>query len=247
MEPLNSDIHRNWDDDWRQLNLTIDQKDVWLLTDQIKLRYLMKKVPQGPIAALEVGCGSAKLSVLLAEHGVRTVGLDQSPYALRVAKNNFAYLNAAGHFVMGDVFDLPHPSGKFDLVFSTGLLEHFRDPRPIISEMVRVLRPGGLFFSDIVPLKFSLLRAGFYLRGYHKQVKDEFPYGVEDITVWLKGCGLENVQVFSSGVVPSLVLLRRIPLIRDLSFRLVNNWTTFDGTFISDWLGFFYLAFATKP
>jgi 2-polyprenyl-3-methyl-5-hydroxy-6-metoxy-1,4-benzoquinol methylase len=234
---------RNWNEGWSSFKSTIDQRDVWLLTDHIKLNYLQQYL-SGPLKALEVGCGSAKLSALLAEQGVSMTGLDNVPQALRVAHNNFSLVGVPGNFLQGDAFHLPFPEQCFDLVFSTGLLEHFEDPTPIVSEMTRVLRSGGLFFSDIAPLKFSLLRAGFYLRGYHKQVKDEYPFKAHDIAQWLEQAGLKNISVFPSGVVPPLILVRRVRLIRSLAFRF--DWSRFDNTLLAEKLGFFYLAFATK-
>ncbi|MCC7353738.1 MAG: class I SAM-dependent methyltransferase [Anaerolineae bacterium] len=242
---MSTDRSHDWDKTWAEVNTTITEQDVWLLTDRIKFRYLSRLVPSG-VNSLEVGCGSAKLSALLAAQGAKIVGLDLSAEALRAARDNFSWLRIYGDLVRGDAFHLPFANERFDVVLSTGLFEHFQDPVPLVAEMVRILRPGGLFFSDIAPLKFSLLRMGYFLRGYHKQQSDEYPYSSRDIRAWLEKCDLQNIRVLSSGVVPPLGLLRRIPFARSLSFRAERLWTIFDGTIISKWLGFFYLAFATK-
>lgn len=243
---MNDHVDRPWDAGWAKLDTTITEQDVWLLTDHIKLRYLLPHVRPG-MKALEVGCGSAKLSALLAQQGVLSTGLDRSPQALRVARNNFDRIGASGEFLEGDAFKLPFTDARFDLVFSTGLLEHFASPLPIVAEMTRVLQPGGLFFSDVAPLKFSLLRAGLFLRGLHRSVRDEYRFSGPDILGWLNNSGLEDARVFSSGVVPPLVVIRRIGLARRLSFRFEKAWTVFDGSAIGDRLGFFYLAFGRKP
>ena len=62
--------------------------------------------------------------------------------------------------------------------------------------MLRTLRPGGTFFSDIVPQKFSFVRMAWYLRGNYKQVHDEYPYTAEEIRGWLEQCGLDDIRVF---------------------------------------------------
>ncbi len=236
---------RDWDEGWAQLETTINVRDVWLLTDHLKRRYLSELIPS-QARILEVGCGSAKLSTLLAERGGRIFGLDRSAQALRVARNNLVSVHVSGALVQGDVLQLPFAAEQFDVVLSTGLLEHFRNPVPIVAEMTRMLRPGGIFFSDVAPLKFSLLRAGFFARGYHKQVQDEYDYRASDIGRWLAQCDLRDIRVFSSGVVPPLGIIRRVPLLRDLSFRAEWLWTAVDGTWLADWLGFFYLAVARK-
>jgi SAM-dependent methyltransferase len=239
------DPHRDWDAGWRQLRTTVDD-DLGLVTERIKLRYLRPHL-KACARSLEIGCGSAKLSALLAKDGLEVFGVDLSPQALRVARNNFQYLGVRGHVAIADAFALPFEAEQFDLVFSTGLLEHFRDPERIIREMLRTLRPGGLFFSDVVPLKFSLVRSAWYLRGLHRTVDDEHPYRPRDVRRWLHACDLVDVRVFSSCILPALGLMRLLPKASRLC-RLVDPLATaFDNTVVADALGFFYLAFGRKP
>lgn len=47
--------------------------------------------------------------------------------------------------VTGSVLSLPFPDAVFDLVFSQAVLEHVTDPALAVREMIRVLKPGGLF------------------------------------------------------------------------------------------------------
>jgi len=55
--------------------------------------------------------------------------------------------------VVADLSDLPFPDNTFDLVFSIYVLEHVSDSAPVISEIGRVLKPGGLFLS-LTPNRF---------------------------------------------------------------------------------------------
>jgi SAM-dependent methyltransferase len=240
-----SDPQRDWEGGWQQLQLTVDN-DVWLVTERIKLKYLMPHLRPG-MRALEVGCGSAKLSALLAARGLRVWGIDQSASGLRIAQRNTAYLKTTAGFARADAFTLPFAPGSFDLVFSTGLLEHFADPTRLMRSMIRVLKPGGLFFSDVVPLKFSLARSVWYLRGLHKTVDDEHPYRKADIERWMQACDLRDVRVFSSAVLPPLGLLARMPGGGALARLGDPVWTSLDGTRAGDTLGFFYLAFGRTP
>ena len=52
-------------------------------------------------------------------------------------------------FVCGDGLNLPFPDGVIDIVFHQGLLEHFRDPMPLLEENARVVRPGGHLLVDV--------------------------------------------------------------------------------------------------
>jgi SAM-dependent methyltransferase len=236
---------RDWDAGWAQADATILEQDVWLLTDRIKRDYLSAKIPPGA-RTLEVGCGSAKLSALLAERRAQVTGVDLSLNALRAATKNFEALGVSGDLAQADAFQLPFGDSTFDAVLSTGLLEHFRNPVPVVREMARVLEVGGLFFSDVAPLKFSILRFGMYARGLDKNVTDEYAYTDKDISGWLEEANLRNVQVVASGLVPPLGLVRKIPAFRKWSFRNERLWTQLDGTRIAQALGFFYLAWANK-
>lgn len=236
---------RDWDSGWAASGTTILERDVWLLTDHIKSNYLRAQLARNS-RTLEVGCGSAKLSALLAQQGAHVTGLDVSWHALRAASDNFSAIQATGELIQGNALQLPFADAAFDAVLSTGLLEHFQNPVSVVAEMTRVLRPGGLFFSDVAPLKFSLLRMGMYARGLHREVADEYPFTAHDIETWLIACNLRQVRIVASGVVPPLGLFRRVRFLRDWSFRHESFWTGLDGTRIARQLGFFYLAWGTK-
>jgi SAM-dependent methyltransferase len=96
--------------------------------------------------------------------------MDFSPNALKAAQLNYHSATVTGGFLAGDGFALPVQDQSLDVVLSTGLLEHFHDPTPIVREMVRVLKPGGLFYSDIVPNKFSLFRSLDWLGSLKRSV-----------------------------------------------------------------------------
>ncbi|MHB0869404.1 MAG: class I SAM-dependent methyltransferase [Chloroflexota bacterium] len=119
---------------------------------------------------LECGCGAAGMSIYLANRGFRPVAADLSTNALRIAR-----LNARAHAgtkgierldtVAADVFSLPFADNSFDVVMSYGLLEHFEPSavRGALLELVRTLRPGGLFVSDIAHGRFSVRTLGIYI------------------------------------------------------------------------------------
>jgi len=51
--------------------------------------------------------------------------------------------------ICGDVGRLPFPAGSFDLVTSVAAFEHFLDVPAVVSEVARVLKPGGLIYARI--------------------------------------------------------------------------------------------------
>jgi SAM-dependent methyltransferase len=79
--------------------------------------------PRGRL--LDVGCGAGIYSSLLAHHGYRVTGIDEEPRIVRLACEMAEYFRASGVFEQGSAFDLQAWHGRFDLVYSLGVVEHF--------------------------------------------------------------------------------------------------------------------------
>jgi len=218
------------------------------------MEYLLPLLPKFTKRTLEVGAGSGRLSRLLVLRGYLTYCLDYSIEALTYARTHYKRGEAQGIYVLGRAEHLPFDDNSFDVVFSTGLLEHFENPMPIILEMVRVLKNGGLFYSDIVPKKFSLLRALDFVRpllGREWNPMFEMKFTKQDIIKFLEDASLRNVTIFPAAIFPP-----RIPILRGYSLvpsceSLVARALTpilkyLDGTLIAEYLGFYYFAYGYK-
>ncbi len=109
---------------------------------------------------LEVGCGRAATLVEFARAGARAVGVDYAGGALEIGRRlrGAAGPEASGgsiELVQGDAMELPFEPRSFDLVYSAGVLEHFREPERVLQEQHRVLKPGGWLIVQ-VPQKYTL-------------------------------------------------------------------------------------------
>lgn len=113
-----------------------------------KLAYLPKIVDfDGYRGArlLEIGCGIGTDLVRFARGGARVIGVDLSETAVRLAGRNMAlHGHAAQRFALADGAALPIAAGAMDVVYAHGVLQYSADPRGIVEEARRVLRPGGL-------------------------------------------------------------------------------------------------------
>lgn len=94
---------------------------------------------------LDAGCGSCAKSVLLATRGFRVVGTDFSESALALAADTLQThgLQERVELRQGNLLDLPFPSGEFRYILCWGVLMHVPDLAGAISELARVLAPGG--------------------------------------------------------------------------------------------------------
>src|SRR5205823_8370629 len=93
-------------------------------------------------AALDIACGSGKLTAKLARIAGprgRAVGLDFSPAMLAIARHDHPGLE----FLEGDALNLPFDDGTFDATTIAFGLRNLADPVRGLREMLRVLKPGG--------------------------------------------------------------------------------------------------------
>jgi SAM-dependent methyltransferase len=92
---------------------------------------------------IELGCGTAYLSGLLAREGARPVGLDLTPAQLATARRCQERFGLPFPLVEGNAEEVPFHNGSFDLVVSEYGASVWCDPERWIAEAARLLRPGG--------------------------------------------------------------------------------------------------------
>jgi len=122
--------------------------------DGLVLPWLFDRlVASRSIRALDLGCGTGGLTVLLARQGLTVDAVDHSPDMLAVAREKVDAegLSASVTFAESDIRSLEFPDRSFDLVTCQRVLHHVPEADAVISEAARVLKPGGIFFvSDQV-------------------------------------------------------------------------------------------------
>lgn len=104
--------------------------------------------------SLEVGPGPGYLGLewLKRTEGTTLKGLDISEDMIRLARQNAAAysLTDRATYVKGDARKMPFDDRHFDAVFSNGSLHEWAQPVEILSEIGRVLKPGGRYVvSDL--------------------------------------------------------------------------------------------------
>jgi ubiquinone/menaquinone biosynthesis C-methylase UbiE len=127
---------------------------------------------------LEIGCGNgAGALIILERFAPRSLtALDPDPDMLRLARKRLSPVNLARTpprpagpperriaIVEGDAQRLPFEDGRFDAVFNFGIVHHLEDWRRGLSEVARVLKPGGAFYIEEI-------FAGLYANAFWKRI-----------------------------------------------------------------------------
>ena len=123
--------------------------------DAEALAWMLKELPVSPDAqALDIATGTGEFARALAPHVAKVIGLDATDAMMAQGKK---FIEEAGieniRFQKGIVQELPFEDESFDIVSSRYAFHHFADPKPVISEMIRVCKTGGhaIIVDIIVP------------------------------------------------------------------------------------------------
>lgn len=98
---------------------------------------------------LEIGCGTGCDLLQFARNGADATGVDITPMHLELARQRVGSL---AKVLEADARKLPFPDASFDYVYSHGVLHHSDEPRRVVDEIFRVLRPGGRFNVHVYAL-----------------------------------------------------------------------------------------------
>jgi len=104
---------------------------------------------------LDLGCGEGRhVHGVHLLGGVNVVGLDLDLPSLAKAREGLAMLGAAepggvSAVLSGDAYRLPFPDDAFDAVICSEVLEHLHEYPKALSEITRVLKPGGVFVPTV--------------------------------------------------------------------------------------------------
>jgi tellurite methyltransferase len=109
--------------------------------------YLFDQLLKGRIEAgdriLDAGCGSGRNAHYLLREGFDVYGVDENPRAVEAFE---------GHARLASLDALPFADDYFDVVICSAVLHFARDDahfEGMVSELFRVVRPGGLFFARL--------------------------------------------------------------------------------------------------
>lgn len=105
---------------------------------------------QQPMKVLDVGTGTALIPIELCRREIacRITAIDLAAEMLKLADLNIARANLASRIQAEriDAKHMPYAVGAFDAVISNSIVHHIPEPRAVVTEMLRVLRPSGVLY-----------------------------------------------------------------------------------------------------
>lgn len=210
---------------WYQMIVTFDPARVGYAK---KILIERLKIDPKATAALEVGCGGGFLTEEMARMGFATTGVDPSEPSLRVAAEHARRSGLDIRYRTGVGESLPFEDLSFGAVFCCDVLEHVRDLPKVISEISRVLKPGGVFYYNTLNRTWASLLGAIKIG----QVWKRWAFFPPDLHVWrmfikpremkslLRRNGLEWKE--HRGMMPDVSIPRLLGYLRK---RAKGEWT----------------------
>jgi ubiquinone/menaquinone biosynthesis C-methylase UbiE len=128
---------------------------------------------------LDVGCGNGWVLSRYAAKGAEVFGVDVTQAAVDLCGKRFENAGLKGDFRVADAQNLPFPDNTFDCVCSMGVLHHVPDTAKGVSEIHRVLKPGGrlivmFYHKNSAKYQWSYRRASWRLKRPLQELVNEF-------------------------------------------------------------------------
>ena len=172
-------------------------------SNEDRIQRALESLPLEGRWCMEVGAGSGRDSLVLAQRGAKVIVLDYTRSSFHVIRKQAEQLGLTVHPVCADARRMPFREGDLSLVFHQGLMEHFRDPMPLLVENTRVLHPGGHLLVD-VPQRFHvytvakliMILLDRWFAGWETQ------YSPDELEGYLRRADLQVVSTYGEWFVP---------------------------------------------
>jgi len=139
----------------------------------IKAYYLAQPYIEGDL--LEVGCGEGRGIALMQSKCQRYVAMDKNGGVLK----KLTALYPQVEFISSNIPPMKEiPDNSFDRVVSFQVIEHIKDDLAFLSEIERVLKPGGIALITTPNIRFTLTRNPWHQREYQSHELQKLAEGV---------------------------------------------------------------------
>jgi SAM-dependent methyltransferase len=256
LSQLKSDYEKIWENLSKsvyQNNIVQSRRTDRSLYYNVVLKYLENL--KNPLV-IELGCGTGiDLNIISEQNSsINPFASDLSVKSIQICHNISSDLKNEVKLFVSNTLLLPLKNCQFDVVFSQGLIEHFKNPITVIKEHMRVLKTGGYLIIN-VPQKYTgytrmkkkKMRQGKWKLGW----ETEFSYNdLKKIgkNLELKEIEVSGYQYWKSWKEPAFVFRdfydkfhRRNPLKNRKIFKVLRNWYESFWKKLEDKWGYYFL------
>jgi SAM-dependent methyltransferase len=202
---------------------------------------------------LDIACGTDNVTIPLARRGAIVTGLDMTPPLLEEARARAAREGLRIRFDEGFAETLPYADGSFDVLVSMFGIMFSPLPATIVSEMARVLRPGGrLALANWTPSGFTGRMSAIsgrylppppqgtispFLRGQEATVRDRLKPSFDSVETRVVGVSWElqrsavgSADFFAKNAGPIQIMLGRLDAPKQAAFLcdLEQHWIDYN-------------------
>lgn len=141
--------HQFWNNQWREADAT----SKWAQPEPEVLAHFSGHASGASV--LDLGAGIGRHSLALTQMGFAVTALDAAEHSVQAISSSAAAAGLAIGTHCAPMTDLPFDRGTFDHVLSWNVIYHGDEDivRTTISEVARVLRPGGSFIFTMLPTR----------------------------------------------------------------------------------------------
>ena len=150
----------------------------------LMIEQLTTVAPQARGRLLDVGCGSKPYLEIFEPYVTEYVGIERGSTFAETASSGAT----RGPDVLYDSDVMPFAPASFDTILCIQVLEHTPSPQPLLDDIARVLKPGGLLVLS-APFSFRM----------HEEPHDYFRYTPNGLRVMCNASGLEVVSTMQQG------------------------------------------------
>jgi ubiquinone/menaquinone biosynthesis C-methylase UbiE len=134
------------------------------------------------LQVLDVGCGTGRTMEKLEKYG-KVYGIDMAVESIHFCKKRRLH-----NVRMADADDIPFNDNQFDIIVASDIIEHTRDDRRVVKELLRVLKPQGILFVNVPAFRFLWSKHDVALHHFRR-------YTLPQIRRLLRGEGFKILKI----------------------------------------------------
>ena len=140
---------KNWDEAYKEIGI-VQTGMADLIKEAVKLfkKHKVRRV-------LDLGFGTGRHTVFLAEQGLEVYGMDISEKGKEITEGKLKEKGLKANLQIADMHKLPYQDNFFDAVVAIYVIEHntLKGLKESIAEIRRALKPGGVLVATLISTK----------------------------------------------------------------------------------------------